>query len=57
MDHLLIHYGGAHHLWNFVFRRFGVSWVFPERVINLLAEWRNWLESTRRTFGIWFHCV
>ena len=26
MDHLLLHCGEAHWLWNFVFKSFGVAW-------------------------------
>ena len=30
-------------LWNFVFRSFGVQWVLPNRVIDLLDGWWNML--------------
>ena len=43
MDHLLLHCGEAHWLWNFVFKSFGVAWVIPERVKDLLLGWGNWL--------------
>ncbi len=29
-------------LWNFVFQLFGVVWVLPGRVKDLLFAWRNW---------------
>ena len=27
----------------FCFRSFGIRWVFPEKVIDLLFGWRNWV--------------
>ena len=51
MDHLLIHCEGAYHWWSFVFRSFRVAWVLPERVLNLLMGWWNWLE--KQSSNIW----
>ena len=42
MDHLLMHCNIVHALWSFVFKAFGVLWVLPHRVVDLLFEWRNW---------------
>jgi hypothetical protein len=33
VDHLLLHYD---------FGPFGVYWVMPHRVFDLLVDWRNW---------------
>lgn len=41
MDHLLLHFPRAAVLWNYVFSFFGVEWVLPGRVMNLLFAWRN----------------
>ena len=43
VDHLLLHYSEVCQLWSFALRSFGVSWVLPKRVIDLLIGWRNWL--------------
>jgi hypothetical protein len=42
VDHLLLHCAFARVLWNFVFKAFGIQWVLPQRVVDLLFEWRNW---------------
>ena len=33
----------AHEWWSFVFSMFRVQWVVPERVVDLLFGWGNWL--------------
>jgi hypothetical protein len=43
VDYLFLHCGVARELWNFVFRSFGVVWVLPNRVVELLFGWWNWL--------------
>ena len=30
-------------MWRFVFRSFAISWVLPERVIDLSFGWRSWM--------------
>ena len=52
MGHLLLHCEKAHRLWSFVLKSFGILWVLPRTVPNLLFGWWNWLGSTRLTFGI-----
>jgi hypothetical protein len=42
VDHLLLHCTLAHVLWSFVFTAFGIHWVTPRRVVDLLLGWRNW---------------
>ena len=39
MDHLLIHCPFAFDLGSFVFSLFGISWVMPKQVVELLACW------------------
>jgi hypothetical protein len=41
MDHLLLHCAYAYELWSFVLYLFGVSWVMPTRVIDVLAFWKE----------------
>ena len=58
VDHLLLHCGEVFRLWSFAFRSFGVLWVLPKRVVNLLVSWRNWLG--KHSSNIWNlepHCV
>jgi len=47
MDHLLLHCDVASALWYSLFSRFGLSWVMPQRVIDLLACWwsSDWSRS------------
>jgi hypothetical protein len=40
-SHLLIHCSLASGLWHSVLRSFGVVWVFPDNIINLLYGWYN----------------
>uniref|UniRef100_A0A2N9GEV9 TIR domain-containing protein n=1 Tax=Fagus sylvatica TaxID=28930 RepID=A0A2N9GEV9_FAGSY len=41
-DHLLIHCSLTLNLWHSVLRAFGVLWVFPNRVVDLIYGWHNW---------------
>jgi hypothetical protein len=41
-DHLLLHCEIASALWFFVFQTFGIHWVIPAKVIDLLFGWHNW---------------
>lgn len=38
---LLIHCMMAGMLWNFALRSFGIQWVFPNRLLDLLDGWWN----------------
>ena len=40
-EHLLIHCALASKLWYAVLRSFGVCWVFPNRIVDLLFGWYN----------------
>jgi hypothetical protein len=42
VNHLLLHCRVVREVWNFSLRSFGVSWVFPETVSELLSSWHNW---------------
>ena len=41
-SHLLIHCSLASGVWQSVLRSFGVVWVFPDNIINLLYGWYNY---------------
>jgi hypothetical protein len=41
IDHLLLHRESAQLLWNAFFSRFGLAWVMPRGVVDLLHCW--WL--------------
>ena len=47
VDHLLKHCVVAREVWDFVFRSFGVTWVLPGRVKELMSGWRNWFGKNR----------
>ena len=42
VDHLLLHCSLAQVLWSFVLMAFGIHWVTPRSVVDLLLGWRNW---------------
>ena len=56
VDHLLIHCPIAMELWAMVFSLFGIHWVMPKTVVDLLAFWQG-------NFGqhwngvIWMWCI
>ena len=41
VGHLLLCCSYAYNLWTFVFSLFGVSWVMPKQVVDLLACWNR----------------
>jgi hypothetical protein len=43
ISHLLLHCETTYGLWTFVFRSFGISWVLPGCIPELLFGWHNWL--------------
>jgi hypothetical protein len=47
-----LHCEVARELWNVIFRLFGVEWVMPRRVIELLDCWRGQLGS-RSVLAVW----
>ena len=40
VDHILIHCGKTRELWTLLLSYFGLVWVFPTLVRNLLLEWK-----------------
>jgi hypothetical protein len=40
-DHLLLHCDATRELWIMVFQFFGVEWVMPRWVVDLLASWKR----------------
>jgi hypothetical protein len=58
VDHLLIHCAVARDLWNAFFARFGLCWVMPRTVKELLASW--WTAGRTRSAVVWKmvpHCI
>jgi hypothetical protein len=51
VDHLLLHCGTARALWNAFFDRFGLCWVMPCSVKELLASW--WSSDRSRSAVVW----
>ena len=41
VNHLLLHCPIAYELWSMVFSLFGIHWVMPYKVIELLASWQG----------------
>ena len=50
--HLLIHCDLAYAFWSFVFRVFGIQWVLPKWVVDLLFAHRNWFG--KHSLDIWY---
>ena len=50
-DHLLLHCEVATALWCLVFSMFGIQWVLPAKVLDMLAGWHNWFG--RRSSTVW----
>jgi hypothetical protein len=58
IDHLLLHCEVASELWSSIFNLFGVVWVMPRRVIDLLNSWGVRLGVVQLgKLGSWLHCV
>ena len=53
VSHLLIHCSLASDLWHIALRSFGVLWVFPDNVANLLYGWSNCFGKHTPWFGTW----
>jgi hypothetical protein len=39
IEHLLLHYEVARNLWSYILTLFGVEWVMPRMVLELLTSW------------------
>jgi hypothetical protein len=56
--HLHLHCAAARGLWNAFFARFGLCWVMPRSVQELLASW--WMGGHMRSTVVWKmvpHCI
>jgi hypothetical protein len=51
VDHLLLYCDVASALWSSLFSRFGMSWVMPRQVVDLLACW--WSSRRPRSTVVW----
>jgi hypothetical protein len=40
-DHLLVHCEYASELWSLLFCLFGVQWVMPSTILDVLASWKG----------------
>ena len=47
MDHLLLHYPNASELWSMFHSMFGIPWVMPRGVMDILACWQGGLDQER----------
>ena len=52
VDHLLLHCPFLREVWDMVFALFGVHWVMPWRVIDLIAFWQGHF-GRHRLSAIW----
>jgi hypothetical protein len=41
IDHLFLHCEVVRDVWSSLFNLFGIDWVMPRRVIELLMSWRD----------------
>ena len=58
VDHLLLHCEVVREVWNFLLRYFGVSWVFPATVSDLLFGWHNcWGKQSSLIWNLVAHCI
>ena len=51
VDHLLIFCPVAHSLWMYMLQLFGIDWVMPSSVADLLFCWYHWLG--KHNYDIW----
>ena len=59
MDHLRLHCTIAYELWSMVFCLFGIHWVMPYKVSELLASWQGKF-GRHRNIDLWTlvpHCL
>ena len=55
--HLLLYCDVSYVLWSKSLGVFGVQWVIPATIADLLFGWWNWLGKILPTFGMLFLCV
>jgi hypothetical protein len=51
IDHLLLHCECAQFLWDAFFNRFGLTWVMPRGIVDLLHCW--WSGGRSRSVVVW----
>ena len=51
VTHLLLHCPVVREVWSFFLRSFGVPWVFPDSVCEVLSGWHNWWG--KKSSSIW----
>ena len=59
VNHLLLHCPVARELWNMIFSLFGISWVMPRGVVDLISCW-NGCKGRQEAGKIWKvipHCI
>ncbi len=59
IDHLFLHCKVAKEMWDTVFNLFGLTWVMPKRVVDLLSCWQGKM-GRHRNIEIWRaipHCL
>ena len=59
VNHLLLHCPVARDLWNMIFSLFGISWVMPRGVVDLISCW-NGCKGRQEAGKIWKvipHCI
>jgi hypothetical protein len=59
VDHLFLHCALARELWTMVFSLFGMHWVMPRRIVDVLACWQGRL-GRHKNWVLWNaipHCV
>jgi hypothetical protein len=51
-NHLLIHCSVTSNIWSFVLTLFGLAWVMPKFVLDLLECWQGWFQR-HRAVKVW----
>ena len=57
IDHLFLHCKVAWELWNSVFNLFGMAWVMPGKVVELLLCWQGSLGHHREIWKATLQCL
>ena len=59
ISYLLLHCSAAKEIWSFIFSIFGIQWVMPGGVLDLLACWRACCSNARirKLWDMIPHCI
>ncbi len=59
ISYLLLHCSAAKEIWSFIFSIFGIQWVMPGGVLDLLACWQACCSNTRikKVWNMIPHCI